>query len=145
MIGEQSMRTATLPENWLPALRMYVQGERYCDVFSNQREGLRCFRKAIELAWELSCEEWPDWAERLYKHMQYAPELDDPVPLLDSAAKSVAFQPEFARFTSKLTSHADLVDAVASALRARNFAVSYSWSSSPKLSTPSLILFPMSR
>ena len=116
----------TLPHNRLPALRMYIEGEEMCNS-GRVKEGVACFKRAVALAWELGSEDWPGWASGLYNQL-YAGEpglgavAEEPVALLTRDTTSL--QPELSKLAAAgLGGKVDVVDAVASALRARNFAV----------------------
>ena len=47
------------------AVRAYVAGEALCDA-GRVEEGVRAFKAAASLAWELDGEDWPAWALELH-------------------------------------------------------------------------------
>jgi len=107
---------ATPPAQQRAALELYLEGEALCDR-GDCSAGARCLKRACHLAWELSSEEWPSWAftlrAELLDEMLPAP---PPVPLLDDAAATAAWQPEY-------VSAASITEGIAAALLARSVAV----------------------
>ena len=116
----------TLPHLRLQALRAYVEGERLCDI-GRTTEGVLSLKKAFSLAWELGSEEWPGWAESLYRRVSGGAPMDDigeesEPPMIDSVESAVMLQPELAPLNATISDDTN-VQLVASTLRARNFAV----------------------
>lgn len=114
-------RPPTSPRRRLQALRMYTRGESLCDHPATIEEGIRCFRQASDIAWELASEEWPEWAQTIYCRLLASPASAPCTLLLDSAATALRFQPELCPLREATA--ADDVWAIASALRTRNVAV----------------------
>ena len=121
-------RSPTASYNRLPAVRMYVHGERQCEA-GNSAAGIRCFKRAAALCWELGGEEWPSWADALYTSLLEADYAEAPVL---SSVDPRCFQPALTIMAAGEEDMSLHVQAVASALRVRNFAVSCGRARSPK-------------
>ena len=118
----QGLRPPTAQHNQLPAMRMYVRAERLCD--QQHSEGIRLMKRALALAWELGCEEWPSWVQLLYDQLHNSGSgavMEAPVLATSESARD--FQPELAAVRLSSECVVRVAGAVASALSARNFAV----------------------
>ena len=79
-----AQRAPTPPVSRADAVRAYVAAEALCDA-GRVPEGVRAFKAARTLAWELDGEEWPVWASELYAALSTGRSVDDradPPPLL---------------------------------------------------------------
>jgi hypothetical protein len=129
MLETLSIR-CTPPHKRLPALRAYVLGERLLDCEA-MVEGVELMRLARQLAPELDNLEWPTWADLLYQKLesgmvpvQWPPLLarQEYDPATQQTRKPMDVVKEGAIITAQLNQSA-LVEAVAGALRANNYAV----------------------
>ena len=97
------------------ALEAYLEGEALCDHGENA-SGTRRLRDAFRLAWEVSSEEWPQWALALRREILGEPcVVVSAAPLLADVEAALNWQPEIGATWS--------VTGVAAALRSRSVAV----------------------
>lgn len=109
------------------AVRAHVAGEALCDA-GRVEEGVRAFKAAKALAWELDGEEWPAWARELYDVLSAGGSVVDssaePTMMTEQGPhplRSGSFSPRAERGDWWRTAAA--VDEVVAALHKRHFAV----------------------
>ena len=103
-------------------MRAYLLGESLCDS-GRMEDGIRSFKEASALCWELQCEDWPNWATEMHTEMTLCASQ---APTL-IAADSAGLHPEFAFLQAQSRcewwNSPAAVESIAKTLQERHFAV----------------------